>query len=152
VFYHVLLEHFREPVPLLRENYRVLCTGGICLVDVPQKFHVYTIIKHLLMLFNAWFAGWETEFSVRDLGKLIRSVGFQVRLIYGDWMRPSLTYRIARELLMRVGLHLPMYPRGLRVVRSMRAHIRQFLLRFPGSLNTCLDIGVVAEKPPVQQL
>lgn len=147
VFHQGLLEHFRDPAPLLRENYRTLCSGGICLVDVPQKFHVYTVIKHLLICLNGWFAGWETEFSVRDLGKLTRRVGFQVRIFYGDWMRPSLFYRILREILMRVGLSLPMYPKGFKRMHSLRRHFRELISRFPLYLYTCLNIGVVVEKP-----
>ena len=151
VFHQGLLEHFRDPKPLLGENYRVLRPAGLCLIDVPQKFHVYTLIKHVFIWFNAWFAGWETEFSVRSLGELLRSVGFRVRLFYGDWMRPSLFYRMVRELLMCIGLRLPMYPRGIKVLRSVRAGLRRVARRFPVHLYTCLDIGVVAEKPFVPE-
>ncbi len=151
VFHQGLLEHFRDPVPLLRENHRVLTGGGICLVDVPQRFHVYTIIKHVMMVFNVWFAGWETEFSVRELRTLVRRIGFQIRWVYGDWMRPSLVYRIARELLMHAGIRLPMYPEGPEALRSLRARFRELIRHFPWTLNTCLDVGVVAEKPSVQQ-
>src|SRR5690606_18713791 len=45
IFHQGLLEHFREPEArkLLEENVRVLKTGGLLVVDVPQRWHVYTI-------------------------------------------------------------------------------------------------------------
>jgi SAM-dependent methyltransferase len=45
VFHQGLLEHFREPHLLLRENHRVLRTRGHLLVDVPQRYHYYTLMK-----------------------------------------------------------------------------------------------------------
>jgi SAM-dependent methyltransferase len=146
VFHQGLLEHFPNPKPILRENYRVLSVGGILLVDVPQTFHVYTIIKHLLISFNAWFAGWETQFTVSELGRLVCSVGLKVRNFYGDWMHPSLMYRLLRELLLKIGLRIPMYPKGFGVTRAVLKMMLRVLDRFPVFLYTCLDIGVVAEK------
>ena len=146
VYHQGLLEHFQNPEILLRENHRVLNKKGICLVDVPQKYHIYTVIKHVLMVLHMWFAGWETEFSVRRLRQLIQDVGFRVHLFYGDWMRPSLMYRIIREVLLRIGLRLPMYPKGFKISRSIRTKIRLLLNRYPLFLNTYLDIGVVAKK------
>ena len=63
VFHQGLLEHFREPQPLLRENARVTRRGGRVVVDVPQTLHPYTALKHVLMWFHAWFAGWETQYT-----------------------------------------------------------------------------------------
>ncbi len=146
VYHQGLLEHFKNPEILLRENHRVLLKGGLCLVDVPQKYHIYTVIKHILMAFHAWFAGWETEFTIRELSQLIQRVGFRIHLCYGDWMRPSLIYRIMRELLLKIGIRLPMYPKGLKMGRLIRKKLRQLLDRFPLLLNTSLDIGVVAKK------
>ena len=57
-FHQGLLEHFRDPMPLLRENARITARGGRMIVDVPQTFHLYTLMKNALILFNAWFAGW----------------------------------------------------------------------------------------------
>ena len=147
IFHQGLLEHFRDPMPLLNENFRVLNRGGVCLIDVPQRYHIYTVIKHILILLNAWFAGWETEFSARQLGKLVRGVGFEVRSFYGDWMRPSLLYRVFREVLKRIGIRLPMYPEGIPGFRSLRARIRLGVKKYRWSWYTCLDLGVIAEKP-----
>jgi len=76
VFHQGLLEHFKDPLPLLEEQFRVLKPGGFLLVDVPQRYHIYTVIKHTLIFLNKWFAGWETEFSIGRLTKLLTQSGF----------------------------------------------------------------------------
>lgn len=49
VFHQGLLEHFRDPGIMLREQFRVLKPGGLLLVTVPQTFHPYTVVKHILI-------------------------------------------------------------------------------------------------------
>jgi SAM-dependent methyltransferase len=93
VFHQGLLEHFRDPDPLLEENRRVLARGGALLVDVPQKYHVYTLVKHALIPMGKWFAGWETEYTVAGLERLVASHGFSIAFSYGDWMVPGFFYR-----------------------------------------------------------
>jgi ubiquinone/menaquinone biosynthesis C-methylase UbiE len=93
VFHQGLLEHFRNPEALLAENYRILKPGGLILVDVPQRFHYYTLAKHLLMFIDRWFAGWETEFSARDLEKLVVDQGFEVIGMYGHNLFPPIWWR-----------------------------------------------------------
>ena len=58
VFHQGLLEHFRDPMPLLRENARVTRPSGRVVVDVPQTLHLYTVMKKILIALDAWFAGW----------------------------------------------------------------------------------------------
>ena len=112
-FHQGLLEHFCDPMPLLRENARVTRRGGRLLVDVPQTFHLYTLMKNTLILFNAWFAGWETQFTPAQLEARCREAGLDVVRTYGDWMVPGLWYRVTRELLKRaLGISLPLHPRG----------------------------------------
>ena len=45
VFHQGLLEHFRDRRPLLVENARVVKPGGRVVVDVPQNWHLYTVMK-----------------------------------------------------------------------------------------------------------
>ena len=101
VVHQGLLEHFREPkaTNLLKENVRVLRPGGLLLVDVPQRYHVYTVMKHILIALNSWFAGWEREFSVVELESKLRQLGLTPVHSYGEWMYPSLFYRVFREVL-----------------------------------------------------
>lgn len=146
VFHQGLLEHFRDPLPILKENYRVLKNGGLLLVDVPQKYHIYTAIKHFLIFFNKWFAGWETEFSINQLKNLMQSCGFAIRSQYGNWMRPSLFYRIVREILKKVKINLPLYPRGFRLTRKLRDQLRTSFSQKQWAYYTFLDIGVIGQK------
>ena len=71
VFHQGLLEHFRDPMPLLRENARVTARGGRVIVDVPQTYHPYTLMKQTLIALNRWFAGWETQFTPAGLERLL---------------------------------------------------------------------------------
>ncbi len=78
-----LLEHFPNPLSLIKEQVRVIKKGGFLIIDVPQKFTLYSIIKHIRMLFNRHPFGWETEYSKSDLLKLADKLGYQPFLIYG---------------------------------------------------------------------
>src|SRR5207249_11744344 len=76
VFHQGLLEHFRDPLPLLRENVRAAVPEGILLVDVPQRFRLDTVAKHFLSAVGMWFACWETEFTIGDLeGAMVEAGG-----------------------------------------------------------------------------
>ena len=146
VFHQGLLEHFTNPRSILAENHRVLRTGGYALADVPQRYHVYTAIKHVLMMLNKWFAGWETEFSVGQLKVLFRQAGFSVDHVYGDWMRPSLFYRALRQMLKTLHQHLPLYPKPLPGVTKLRSLVRRKIRRSSLAFYTYMDIGVIGKK------
>lgn len=144
-----LLEHFRTPeaARLLAENVRVLKPGGLLLVDVPQRYHPYTILKHVLIALGAWFAGWEREFSLRELERDLYGAGLVPVRAYGVWMVPSLAYRVIREGVKKVGVRLPLYPRSIPMIGEIRREIREGLLRRRVALYTCFSIGVIARKP-----
>jgi ubiquinone/menaquinone biosynthesis C-methylase UbiE len=146
VFHQGLLEHFTNPLELLAENVRVLKKGGLLLVDVPQLYHPYTAIKHVLIFLNKWFAGWETQFTISELESLIEQSGTQVIHRYGYWMRPSLTYRLIRELLLKIKIKLPRYPKGIVPLRRLRDRIRNRWMIRRWAFYTFLDIGVIAQK------
>ena len=148
VFHQGLLEHFRDPMPLLRENARITRRGGRTIVDVPQTFHLYTLMKQTLILFNAWFAGWETQFTPARLERLMTGAGFRVRRTYGEWMVPGLAYRVLRELLKRgLRLSLPLEPRGPAWWAAMWEGLRARASARRWSLWTSHVIGTVGEKP-----
>lgn len=128
VFHQGFLEHFPNPESYLLEQKRVLKKGGILVVDVPQKFTTYTIKKHLQMWQGKWFAGWEKEFSVGELEKILKKAGFLVVRSYG-WGYYGKLYNLRR-------LNLGFWYRWLwRKIESSRL-----------KLYLTFSIGVVARK------
>ncbi len=148
IFHQGLLEHFRKPLAegLLRENIRILKQGGLLLVDVPQRWHSYTVAKHILIAMDKWFAGWERSFSVGELRSLLRSLGLTPVYAYGEWMYPSFFYRAFRELLKKTGWTLPLYPTLGKPLTGVRSWTRERLLATPLPLHTGISIGVIAVK------
>jgi len=145
VFHQGLLEHFRDPMPLLHENARITRPGGRVVVDVPQTVHLYTVMKQILIAFNAWFAGWETQFTPGELERRLREAGLAVHRTYGDWMVPGLWYRALRELLKRgPKIVLPLEPHGPAWWENGWRSWRAWLSRRRWALYTCHVIGTVA--------
>jgi SAM-dependent methyltransferase len=148
VFHQGLLEHFRDPRPLLAENARVTARGGRVIVDVPQTFHPYTAMKQVLIALDAWFAGWETQFTPGGLEGLLAASGLVVRRTYGEWMVPGLWYRVLREVLRRgARITLPLEPPAPRWWSAACDRLRARAARARWALHTCHVIGTVAEKP-----
>ena len=145
VFHQGLLEHFRTPLDLLRENARVLKRGGVLLVDVPQRWHYYTPMKHALIAIDRWFAGWETEFTIGQLRSLVRDAGLRPESEYGDWCVPNLFYRAGRKVLLRRGVRLPLQP-TIPLLGPALAAARPGLSRTALPLYTGMNIGCVARK------
>lgn len=146
VFHQGLLEHFRDPYPLLVENRRILKAGGYCLCDVPQTFHIYTIVKKILIAMDKWFAGWETQYTMSSLKRLMRSTGFEIHHTYGDWMRPCFFYRLLREVLKKMKLELPMYPLKGSRYDIWKNRIMDSMSTHPIANYTQLSIGVIGRK------
>jgi ubiquinone/menaquinone biosynthesis C-methylase UbiE len=147
VFHQGLLEHFRpvQALSLLRENVRVLKRGGLLLVDVPQRYHIYTLVKHFLIAINKWFAGWEREFSAPELRKEMERCGLTIVRTYGEWMYPSFFYRASREVLRKAGIRLPLYPK-IPLLHSLRRKVRESLRDRIVAINTALSVGVIGQK------
>jgi ubiquinone/menaquinone biosynthesis C-methylase UbiE len=145
VFHQGLLEHFRDPGEMLDENVRVLKKGGTLLVDVPQRYHYYTVLKHILIFLGKWFAGWETEFSAAELRRLVEARGMHVEGIYGHNPSPPIWYRGFRRVLLKLAIRLPMYPIRSRFFGRIQRFLRSLV---PEKLhtNTAMVIGCVAKK------
>ena len=125
----------------------MLARGGRAVVDVPQTFHLYTVMKQMLIAIDRWFAGWETQFSPAALERACTLAGLRVRRTYGDWMVPGLAYRVLRELIARgTGMRLPLEPR-IPLITPLMAAGRDAVRDRRWALYTCHVIGTVAEKP-----
>ncbi|MBI2618518.1 MAG: methyltransferase domain-containing protein [Ignavibacteriales bacterium] len=148
VFHQGLLEHFRVDFArdLLRENIRVLKKGGHLLVDVPQRYHLYTIAKHALIALNKWFAGWERSFSLRELRREMKNLGLTPVYAYGEWMVPSFLYRVVREIIKKAGVTLPLYPAPVPVLTRLRDRLRYALHKTKLQFISGISIGVVGRK------
>jgi ubiquinone/menaquinone biosynthesis C-methylase UbiE len=86
IFSQGVLEHFKDPKPVLCEQKRVLKESGYIVVDVPQKFNPYTYYKHFCLKRKIWPYGWETELFPCDLKKLGAKLGLKIVEFsaYGD--------------------------------------------------------------------
>jgi len=83
VFSVGLVEHFRDPLPIIKEQLRVLKKDGFLIIDVPQEYNIYTLIKHLRMKFGRHPFGWETEYSTTDLKRLAQALNIKATRFYG---------------------------------------------------------------------
>jgi SAM-dependent methyltransferase len=146
VFHQGLMEHFRDPNPLLRDNRRVLKPGAHVVIDVPQRWHIYTVGKKILIAMDRWFAGWETEYSIRELAQLVEAVGFRVTSRFGDWMIPGFFYRAFRYALRPLGVDLPRQPRFYGPIQRLNDGWRSWFRKKPLSYYTYAMIGVVGKK------
>lgn len=70
VFSQGLIEHFRDPAAIIREQMRVLKNDGLLIIDVPQRYNAYTVLKHRSITRGTWPWGWESEYSYFGLKRL----------------------------------------------------------------------------------
>lgn len=151
IFHQGLLEHFRDPMPLLDENVRALAPQGLLLVDVPQRWHLYTVLKHAMIATGTWFAGWETEFTIGQLERLLRRAGVRVVHRYGAWMVPGLFYRSLRAFLLKTKMaRLPLYPPSIPVLSGMLERWRGFWDGKALAFQTYFVIGALGRKAPAE--
>lgn len=83
VFSVGLVEHFLDPIPVIKEQFRVVKTGGYLLIDIPQKYNLYTIVKKIRMLTGSYPFGWETEYSYQNIKNWSKSLNLTIVKIYG---------------------------------------------------------------------
>ena len=134
VFSQGVVEHFTDPNVVLQEQLRVLKKGGIVVVEVPNKWTLYTIYKKALMSIGRWPPGWETQYSPRELESLLAQNGFQVIDKVG-W--DFLFLKVIRKLRKKVGIKD-------KKENVFIQRLRQRLQRNPFLLNFFLSLTLVA--------
>jgi len=98
VFSQGVLEHFPDPGGALREQVRVLATGGTLVASVPQTYTGYTLHKRYAIRRGSWPWGWEGQFTARQLSELGRRHGLEVADVFGyqywrSWREPAFVLR-----------------------------------------------------------
>ena len=110
LFSQGLVEHFKDPEAVLEEQARVVRRGGILIVNVPQKYTGYTLMKKRRMRKGKWSLGWETEFSYRELKSMGRNLGLMEKEVSGSqywksWGEPAFVLRdLANKIQRRTPL------------------------------------------------
>jgi ubiquinone/menaquinone biosynthesis C-methylase UbiE len=138
ICYHQgFLEHFRDISILLSEPNRILKQNGYLLVDVPQKYSLYTVKKKLLIFLGKWFAGWETEFSINRLKKVLGNAGFSPEKSFGRYHIRNID-KIQKHFLGRT--YLPVS------LEKLYSRIINVLENSWFGVYTAFTIGVLARK------
>lgn len=110
VFSQGLIEHFETPLTVIKEQARVLKRGGYLIINVPQKYTGYTLMKRKKMKHNQWYLGWETEFSYKDLKELTNRLGLSEVGICGyqywkSWKEPAF---VIKDLIDKIFRRIPL--------------------------------------------
>lgn len=98
IFSQGLVEHFSNPYLIIEEQLRILKSSGILIINVPQKYTGYTLMKKTLMKNDKWELGWETEFSYKNLKAMGKQLGIIEREAFGyqywkSWKEPVFVLR-----------------------------------------------------------
>lgn len=78
IFSQGTMEHFKNPMPVMKEQVRLLCNNGYLIVDVPQKYNIYAVYRRLMIAMNRWPYGWETGYSISGLRRLGKRSGLKI--------------------------------------------------------------------------
>ncbi len=131
------LEHLGDLGKAILESRRVLKKKGFLLIDVPQKFSLYSLVKKLLLKRNKWDVGWETEYSLFDLKKVLARNGFVFCCAYGSGFYPYF-HKIGEGIIGRAIMPKFFQNRYMRIIKIVE---NSFIGPF-----VCESIGVVGIK------
>ncbi|MBN2406074.1 MAG: class I SAM-dependent methyltransferase [Elusimicrobia bacterium] len=78
IFSQGVIEHFKDPEKIMKEQKRILADDGYLIIDVPQKFNIYTLFRIILTKMGRWPYGWERSYSRNELKRLGRINGLEM--------------------------------------------------------------------------
>lgn len=78
IFSQGVIEHFKDPIPLMLEQKRILSDSGFLFIDVPQKYNIYTVFRKFLQIMKKWPYGWERSYSKLQLENLGKKSGMNM--------------------------------------------------------------------------
>ncbi len=155
VYSVLVMQYFKDLVPLIEEQKRVLKKDKWLAIYVTHRYSVYTIVKHFCMLLGSWRCGWdrgqrycwETEYSLKEIINLLRESGFRVVASWGSGLDIFLSVVLYPERTTRLGGILP--PRIIYIYRFFISPLRLFIEKsieiirkqFPTAAAT--SIGVI---------
>jgi ubiquinone/menaquinone biosynthesis C-methylase UbiE len=149
VFSQGLVEHFEDPEAVIAEQVRVLREGGILIVNVPQKYTGYTLMKKRAMKKGKWKLGWESEFSYSNLKRIGKRLALIEKDVLGyqywkSWREPVF---VLRDLYNKLHRRNPLrnHPLFLRLTRCYESFWRQIENRW--GQYFLQNIVIVYEKP-----
>jgi SAM-dependent methyltransferase len=91
VFSQGVVEHFKDPLKVIIEQSRLLRKGGYLIVDVPQKYNIYSLYRKILAAMDSWPYGWERGYSVFELRRLGHLAGLQEVEFFGRGVTSELS-------------------------------------------------------------
>ncbi len=139
-----VMHYFRDPAPFLAEVQRLLRPGGWALIEVPQKYSLFTIYKRRRMAQGRWeYGDWETEYSVEALRRLLAGCGLTPVSAYGREYYPYVYYALRHLQRLETRLGRRLLPAGF--WRRYEAVWRR-LERGWWGLHILRDIGVLTRK------
>lgn len=121
-----LVEHFHEPLEVLREQLRLVKPGGYLMVDVPQKFNLYTLVKKYRMKTGSFPFGWETEYSYFDLVNFAKKLNVKIIRVFGH--DSAFTLKLPSS------------------IRRFYLQIYSLIEKSVIAPFVCLDIGIILQK------
>jgi ubiquinone/menaquinone biosynthesis C-methylase UbiE len=83
IFSQGVVEHFRDPREMLKEQIRVLKPDGFLVINVPQRMSGYTVFKRKQIEAGTWPWGWETSYSYGQLRRLGRQFNLRAVAVMG---------------------------------------------------------------------